>query len=44
VIYKKIFLGVYAFFADDVVIADERREEVNRKVELWRQTLESKMI
>jgi hypothetical protein len=29
-------------FADDVVLVDESREEVNRKLELWRQTLESK--
>jgi hypothetical protein len=29
-------------FADDVVLVDESREGVNRKPELWRQTLESK--
>jgi hypothetical protein len=29
-------------FADDVVLVDENREGVNRKLELWRQTLESK--
>jgi hypothetical protein len=29
-------------FADDVVLVDESRERVNRKLELWRQTLESK--
>ena len=29
-------------FADDVVLVDEIREGVNRKLELWRQTLESK--
>ena len=29
-------------FADDVVLVDESQEEVNRKLELWRQTLESK--
>ena len=29
-------------FADDVVLVDESREGVNRKLELWRQTLESK--
>jgi hypothetical protein len=29
-------------FADDVVLVDENRTEVNRKLKLWRQTLESK--
>ena len=29
-------------FADDVVLVDERQAGVNRKLELWRQTLESK--
>jgi hypothetical protein len=29
-------------FADDVVLVDESREGVNRKLEFWRQTLESK--
>ncbi|KAG2551497.1 hypothetical protein PVAP13_9KG401250 [Panicum virgatum] len=29
-------------FADDVVLVDESRDEVNRKLELWRRTLESK--
>jgi hypothetical protein len=29
-------------FANDVVLVDESREGVNRKLELWRQTLESK--
>jgi hypothetical protein len=29
-------------FTDDVVLVDESREGVNRKLELWRQTLESK--
>jgi Reverse transcriptase (RNA-dependent DNA polymerase) len=29
-------------FADDVVLIDERRIEVNQKLELWRHTLESK--
>jgi hypothetical protein len=29
-------------FADDVVLIDESRAEVNRKLELWRHTLESK--
>ena len=29
-------------FADDVVLVDERRAEVNRKLELWRQTLDFK--
>jgi hypothetical protein len=28
-------------FANDVVLVDESREGVNRKLELWRQTLES---
>jgi hypothetical protein len=31
-------------FADDVVLVDESREGVNRKLELWCQTLESKRI
>jgi hypothetical protein len=30
------------FFANDVVLVDESRERVNRKLELWHQTLESK--
>ena len=29
-------------FADDVVLVDESQAEVNRKLELWRQTLEFK--
>ena len=29
-------------FADDVVLIDDSRTGVNRKLELWRQTLESK--
>ena len=29
-------------FADDVVLVDESRAWVNRKLELWRRTLESK--
>ena len=29
-------------FADNVVLVDERQAGVNRKLELWRQTLESK--
>ncbi|XP_071722389.1 uncharacterized protein [Rutidosis leptorrhynchoides] len=29
-------------FADDVVLINESREEVNAKLELWRETLESK--
>jgi hypothetical protein len=29
-------------FADDVVLIDKSRIEVNQKLELWRQTLESK--
>jgi hypothetical protein len=29
-------------FADDVVLVDKSREGVNRKLELWRQTLKSK--
>jgi hypothetical protein len=29
-------------FADDVVLIDEGRIGVNQKLELWRQTLESK--
>ena len=30
------------FFANDVVLVDESRAGVNRKMELWRETLESK--
>ena len=29
-------------FADDVVLVDESKAGVNRKLELWRRTLESK--
>ena len=29
-------------FADDVVLVDESRTGVNQKLELWRETLESK--
>jgi hypothetical protein len=29
-------------FADDVVLVDESREGINRKLELWKYTLESK--
>jgi hypothetical protein len=29
-------------FVDDVVLADDSRAEVNRKLELWRHMLESK--
>ena len=29
-------------FADDVVLVDESRAGVNRRLELWRRTLESK--
>ena len=29
-------------FADDIVIVDETRARVNIKLELWRQTLESR--
>ena len=29
-------------FADDVMLVDESRAGVNRKLELWRRTLESK--
>ena len=32
----------YMLFADDVVLVNESQTEVNRKLELWRQTLESK--
>jgi Reverse transcriptase (RNA-dependent DNA polymerase) len=31
-------------FADDVMLIDESRIEVNQKLELWRQTLESKVF
>jgi hypothetical protein len=30
-------------FADDVILVDESREGVNRKLDLWRQTLESRI-
>ena len=30
------------FFVDDMVLVDESRTGVNRKLELWRHTLESK--
>jgi Reverse transcriptase (RNA-dependent DNA polymerase) len=30
------------FFADDVVLIDESRIEIDQKLELWRKTLESK--
>ena len=29
-------------FADDIILVDERRAGVNAKLELWRQTLESR--
>ena len=29
-------------FADDIVLVDETRAGVNAKLELWRQTLESR--
>ena len=29
-------------FADDIVLVDETRSGVNAKLELWRETLESK--
>ena len=32
----------FILFADDVVLVDESQAGVNRKLELWRQTLESK--
>ncbi len=32
----------YMMFADDIVLIDETREGVYRKLELWRSTLESK--
>jgi Reverse transcriptase (RNA-dependent DNA polymerase) len=34
----------YMLFADDVMLIDESRIEVNQKLELWRQTLESKVF
>jgi hypothetical protein len=42
--YKEIFLDIpwCMLFADDVVLIDESRIEVNQKLKLWRQTLESK--
>jgi hypothetical protein len=41
VTYKGISLGV-CFFAYDVVLVDESCARVNRKLELWRETIESK--
>jgi len=32
----------YMLFADDIVLVDETRVGVNAKLELWRQTLESR--
>jgi hypothetical protein len=32
----------YILFVDDVLLIDESRIGVNQKLELWRQTLESK--
>ena len=40
-IYKEISHGV---FADDVVLVDDSRTGVNGKLELWRQSLESKGV
>jgi hypothetical protein len=40
-IYKEIS-HVVCSFADDVVLIDDSHTRVNRKLELWRQTLESK--
>ena len=34
--------GECMLFADDVMLVDESRAGVNRKLELWRRTLESK--
>ena len=31
-------------FANDMVLVDESRARVNRKLELWRRTLESKEV
>ena len=39
--YKGISLGVCCF-VDDVVLVDKSLAGVNRKLELWQQTLESK--
>jgi hypothetical protein len=36
-------LLVYVF-TDDVVLADESRAGLNRKLELWRKTLSSKVL
>jgi hypothetical protein len=33
---------LHYLFADDVVLVDDSQAGVNRKLELWRQTLESK--
>ena len=32
----------YMLFADDIVLVDETRTGINTKLELWRQTLESR--
>ena len=37
-----ILASIYFLFADDVVLVDESRTVVNQKLELWRETLESK--
>jgi hypothetical protein len=34
----------YMLFDDDVALADETRTSVNRKLEVWRQTLKSKVF
>jgi hypothetical protein len=36
------YIPYVCFFADDVVLVDESQAGVNRKVELWWETLESK--
>jgi hypothetical protein len=38
-VYALLVIDQYLHIVDDVVLLDESREGVNRKLELWRQTL-----
>ena len=42
VFYRHIILDTSMLFTDDVVLVDESRIGVNQKLELWRETVESK--
>ena len=44
VFYRHIILDTSMLFTDDVVLVDESRIGVNQKLELWRETLESKVL